>query len=96
MGVLDFAFQADGLELEVHIFTITDFVGEPVETEEMRPQWFSIDAIPYTEMWPDDEYWFPLLLAGKRFKGTFLLDQPSSLDYSAKIVSQELHEVEVL
>ena len=28
--------------------------------------------IPYTEMWPDDIHWLPLLLQGKKFKTRFL------------------------
>ena len=39
LGVLDFEFQSDPAKLmEVHVFTVTDFSGEPIETEEMRPQ----------------------------------------------------------
>ena len=46
--------------LEVHIYKLTDFTGEPTETEEMRPEWFSFDEIPFSQMWSDDEHWFPL------------------------------------
>ncbi len=93
VGVLDFKFKHEDLELEVHVFTVRDFVGVPEETKEMRPQWFPRDEIPYSRMWPDDEYWFPLLLAGKRFIGSFLLDRPSSFEHVSKIISYELHEV---
>jgi hypothetical protein len=27
------------------------FIGVEAETEEMRPQWFDIDKIPYSSMW---------------------------------------------
>jgi hypothetical protein len=37
----------------------------------MRPQWFSEDQIPLSQMWPDDEHWLPLLLQGKKFLGRF-------------------------
>lgn len=33
--------------------------GEPVETEEMRPQWFTLSTIPYDAMWPADRRWLP-------------------------------------
>lgn len=36
--------------LEVHVFRVDTWSGEPMETEEMRPEWFTIDAIPYDEM----------------------------------------------
>jgi hypothetical protein len=28
-------------------------------------------AIPYHEMWQDDQYWLPGMLEGKRFRGYF-------------------------
>lgn len=94
VGVLDFGFQNDPKVMEVHIFRTTEFTGEPVETEEMRPEWFDTDKIPYDEMWSDDKYWLPLLLQGKKFKGRFLFDKPSSAEYSAKILEEKLVEVE--
>lgn len=89
-GVLEFSFQNDDKLLEVHIFTVVDFLDEPVETEEMKPQWFAFDQIPFAHMWSDDEYWFPLLLSGTPFEGAFLFDRPSDAEYSAKILSQRL------
>lgn len=72
-GVLDFQFQKNTDEiLRVHIFRSTIFEGEPKETEEMLPQWFDEKEIPFNKMWPDDIYWFPLFLAGKKFEGRFL------------------------
>ena len=93
VGVIDFTFENDPKILEVHIFKVSGFAGEPVETEEMKPQWFEKGVIPYAQMWSDDEHWLPLLLAGKKFKGAFLFDRPSDATYSAKIISQNLTEV---
>src|SRR3989344_1651406 len=70
---------------EVHIFSSEKFEGEPLETEEMRPQWFDKNNIPYDTMWPDDRYWMPLLLAGKNFEGEFnFKDNNTILNYSIK------------
>ncbi len=96
MGMLDFLFQNDEKILEVHIFKLTDFTGEPFETEEMKPEWFLFNEIPFSQMWPSDEYWFPLFLQNKLFKGSFLFDKPSDAEYSSKILEQELEEVSVL
>lgn len=71
-GIINFQFQHDSDALEVHLFRSTSFFGNPVETEEMRPQWFSVDEIPFSHMWPDDSYWFPLFLSEKKFRGNFL------------------------
>jgi 8-oxo-dGTP diphosphatase/2-hydroxy-dATP diphosphatase len=73
-GVILFEFENNSESPEVHFFSVDDYEGSPVETEEMKPQWFSHGEIPYKSMWPDDPYWMPLLLAGKNFKGKFLFD----------------------
>jgi len=71
-GILTFAFE-DGSapSLEIHVFSARTFSGEPKESDEMRPQWFSLDSIPYQNMWADDPHWLPLVLAGKNIQGTF-------------------------
>ena len=74
-GVLEFSWQGKSEILEVHIFSAQNFDGIPTESEEMKPQWFHKDEIPFDEMWPDDRYWFPLLFAGKKFTGKFLFSE---------------------
>lgn len=71
-AVLNFFFEHEPSEyIEVNVFGIYDFKGEPAESEEMRPKWFQIDEIPYDLMWPDDIYWHNLFFEGKKFKGNF-------------------------
>lgn len=49
----------------------------------MRPRWFQLDQIPFGDMWPDDSYWFPLLLQNKKFHGYFKFQGPNTiLDYT--------------
>ncbi|HCI05585.1 TPA: DNA mismatch repair protein MutT [Patescibacteria group bacterium] len=79
VGVVDFRFPNSEDIMEVHIFKPNSFSGEPQESEEMRPQWFGLDEIPFAEMWSDDEYWFPLFLNGKKFKGRFLFDSADNI-----------------
>ena len=93
-GIIHFTFENDPKVLEVHIFRISELVGEPQETEEMKPKWFRTQEIPFKQIWPDDEVWFPLFLAGKAFRGTFHFDRPSDPEYAAKILKQDLQEVE--
>jgi ADP-ribose pyrophosphatase YjhB (NUDIX family) len=71
VGILDFIFPASPqLRHDVHIFLARAWRGEPLETEEMKPQWFLHSAIPYDQMWQDDIFWLPKVLTGKRIKGT--------------------------
>jgi hypothetical protein len=89
-GVLDFEFQGNSEILEVHVFHAQNFTGMPMETNEMRPQWFEIDHIPYDKMWPDDRLWLPLFLAGEKFQGRFLFScekTPGILKYNLEIVN---------
>ncbi len=95
VGQLSFSFRDEPeLDLEMHIFKITQFEGEPLESEEMRPQWFSIDEIPYSLMWTDDSVWFPLFLSDKKFIGSFHLDAPATADHTGVILEQNLVIVE--
>lgn len=96
VGIHEFEFAANrGDILEVHVFRVDEWQGEPRETEEMRPQWFTTDAIPYDAMWPDDIHWIPVFLAGKTFRTKFLfgendtvlearVDEDADLDESDK------------
>jgi 8-oxo-dGTP diphosphatase/2-hydroxy-dATP diphosphatase len=88
VGIIDFEFKGNPEILQVHIFKLNDFLGEPIETEEMKPQWFYIDEIPFKEMWPDDIYWMPLFFRGKKFKGRFLFGE------SDIVLEKELIEVQ--
>ena len=73
--------------LQVHVFTASEWVGEPTESEEMAPQWFSIDDIPYHEMWDDDQYWLPNIIAGHKLKCKFTLDNQD------KVVHQKVIKI---
>ena len=77
-GQIVFTFEDGHEPVEVNIFTLESFLGEPVESEEMRPQWYLHADIPYSEMWPDDEFWLPLVLQGKNVTGTVHFDSPGS------------------
>lgn len=91
VGILDFSWRGKEQDiLQVHIFKATDFSGQPQESEEMKPQWFNINEIPFEKMWADDQFWFPLFFAGKKFTGAFLFDHHNA------VVKKELNEVESL
>ena len=80
-GVLTFVFKGDPMPLEVHVFSVTAYEGEPRETEEMAPKWFLHGEIPYDSMWPDDKYWLPLFLKDKQFVGEFVFSEHTDKPY---------------
>uniref|UniRef100_A0A8C9G283 Uncharacterized protein n=1 Tax=Pavo cristatus TaxID=9049 RepID=A0A8C9G283_PAVCR len=55
---------------------------------EVQPQWFQMDEVPFKQMWPDDVYWFPLVLQRKLFHGYFKFQGQDT------IVEHTLKEVE--
>lgn len=73
--LFDEFFKGEPAKMHVHVFMSTAWDGEPTETEEMRPEWFKANELPYENMWSDDPYWLPLVLDGKKIKATFVLDE---------------------
>lgn len=67
-------FKGEPTIMNVSVYTAHEWSGEPVETEEMRPEWFKLNEVPYADMWPDDEYWLPLVLSGQKLRAEFELD----------------------
>lgn len=49
-------------DLWIHVYVATEWEGEPVESDEMRPQWFSVDELPLDGMWEETRGWMPELL----------------------------------
>lgn len=83
IGVIEFEFKGKEKLLEVHIFKVRKFLGEPKESEEMRPHWFNIKQIPFESMWSDDIYWMDLFLKDIKFTAKFLFDENDKvIDYS--------------
>lgn len=83
-GVLEFEFPNESNFIQVNIFRVTKYSGSLFESEEMMPKWFDIAEIPFSEMWPDDQFWLPLFLEGKKVKGKFIFE---GMD---KIIGHEL------
>jgi 8-oxo-dGTP diphosphatase/2-hydroxy-dATP diphosphatase len=71
VGILNFSFADGSQSICTHVFKVQDFTGDPHETEEMYPQWFHVQKIPFDEMWPDDRDWVPVFLEEVPFEGTY-------------------------
>ncbi|MBA8815290.1 8-oxo-dGTP diphosphatase [Microbacterium halimionae] len=66
VGVLDYLFPSQPTwSQRSHVFTCTVWDGEPVETEEIVPRWYSIDNVPFDRMWDDAWRWLPGILRGE-------------------------------
>lgn len=78
-GILIFHFDDNPQPWEVHVYHVGDYSGEPYETEEMAPYWFTFADIPYEKMWQDDPLWYPEFLRGGYFRGEFCFHNTHTL-----------------
>ncbi|HEY1835692.1 MAG TPA: 8-oxo-dGTP diphosphatase [Candidatus Saccharimonadales bacterium] len=86
-------FDLPDVEHYCYVYTATAWQGELRETEEMRPQWFAENKIPYDQMWPGDSIWMPLLLAGKPFKGAVTVEKDQVRQHDIKEVKSLKEQV---
>ncbi len=71
-GVIDFYFgEKTEPDWVAYVFLVTDFTGDLVANDEGELRWFSIDEIPYADMWQDDAHWLPAFIDGRKVKGSF-------------------------
>ena len=54
MGYLVFKLEDIRKIMNVHVYQVWNFDGLPIESDEMRPEWYMEGEIPYKNMWPDD------------------------------------------
>ncbi len=81
VGILDFQF-IDGYALKGYVFFADDYTGELTETDEADPFWVDETAIPYEQMWEDDQLWLPKAIAGSYVIGRFIFDDRTMLSSS--------------
>jgi 8-oxo-dGTP diphosphatase len=62
------------VDADVSVFVSAAWTGEPIGSDELRPQWYPVDQVPLDLMWDDDRYWLPQVLAGQRLTGDFEYD----------------------
>lgn len=88
MATLDFyTSHKPEWDQQVVVYLADEWKGEPQETEEMKPQWYKKDQLPFTNMWPDDPIWLPLVLNGKKVKAEFMFAEDGSIvDYKVNVV----------
>lgn len=68
-----FRFSADpSLDHVGCVYFLHRYTGDVVETEEMEPQWFSAENLPFDHMWQGDKIWLPRLLQGEKLRGTIV------------------------
>lgn len=89
VGVLDFDeyIKNERTKLRFYLYITSEWDSEIEETDEMIPEWFDINNIPYDSMFPYDKYWLPMVLEGKKIKAHFNFDKDWNL------VSRKIDEI---
>ena len=64
---------------EMHVYIANDFIGTPDETEEMKPQWFDMDKMPYEKMFAADRIWMREVFNNKKLTGNVKFDKDFNL-----------------
>ncbi len=73
----------------VHVYFSENWDGEPRESEEMNPKWFSVNELPFQDMWPDDIFWLSEVVKGNLLKAMFKFGEKDVvLDKKVNIVNE--------
>ncbi len=62
-------YKGEHVDMYMSIYSCTEFKGSIAETEEMKPNWYDKNNLPYEKMLEDDLLWLPMAIEGKHFKG---------------------------
>jgi len=79
VAIIDFYFadvpKEQNWDQTVHAYILNKWIGEPQETEEMKPEWYHKNDVLsdnlLKKMWIDDSYWLPKVLDGKKLRASF-------------------------
>lgn len=73
-GSIEFMFPArPEWDMSTVVYRTWNWTGEPEPSTEITPAWYSVDAVPYTQMWEDSAYWLPKVLSGDYFAAAVTL-----------------------
>ena len=55
------------------VYTATVWKGTPQRTDELNPRWYSLDDIPWAQMWDDAKLWLPRVFEGHFVEATLTI-----------------------
>lgn len=64
---------------DVAIFLTDRFAGEPRNSDELDLFWTPVAGLPHDQMWDDERFWLPNVLAGRRLVATFSYNDDNTL-----------------
>lgn len=77
VAVIVFFFKSTP-DFEVHVYRTKCFAGEPKETNDMIPAWYSVSNLPYERMLESDRVWVKRALVGEPFRANVYYEDRAS------------------
>ncbi|MDJ1371213.1 8-oxo-dGTP diphosphatase [Gulosibacter molinativorax] len=72
-GLLTYIFPTKpSWSQESWVYLCRDWIGHPIETEELVPEWHPLDDAPLARMWSDAQYWLPRALQGNFIRASYI------------------------
>lgn len=85
-GVCSFPdFDGNGTDWYAFVFTVTDFFGEMIDSNEGELHWIDDDKIFDLTLWEGDRHFLPLLEKRGTFSGKFIYKNKELIDYEMNI-----------
>jgi len=75
-GLLSYFFPyREAWSQESSVFVCRIWRGEPTRSDELDPEWFPLERVPYDQMWDDARRWLPGVLAGASVRRSFVFGE---------------------
>ena len=75
----DSFYKGEKVNYPCHVYLVTKWLGEPKETDEIKPFWFDKNKLPFDKMFSDDKLWLERVLAGEKLQAHFKFDKEDNL-----------------
>ena len=83
----DLFYKGEKEKEDTYVFVASNYIGELIETEEMKPKWFELKNLPFEKMFSDDRLWLNSLIEGKKFDANIILDENfNTTDFNIKYI----------
>jgi 8-oxo-dGTP pyrophosphatase MutT (NUDIX family) len=88
---IEFYFpHSPSIDHSCYTYICRSWQGDPSPSAEMVPQWFKVEDIPYDNMWADDRYWLPRVIAGEKIKAKIVFGEADQVISHEVITCKEI------
>ena len=89
----DANYKGERVFIDMYVYMVSKYTGKEMETEEMIPNWYDVNNIPYDDMLPDDRLWVPRVIKGENIAG--YVDLTDDLDKMNKVEFKSVEKTEL-